>query len=268
LIAHDIIMRKDRTMARFQAFGTGVARHMCGAAAVWGALCVASPASAGCPDLALVLAIDASGSINAPEFNLQQAGYAAAFRSGAVQDALMAAGRVEIAVVLWGDTEMAAQVLGWQPVHTSADAHNLARQIADMPRRVTGNTGIGKGIWTALDLLSAHDGCGTRRLVNVSGDGKETLLPHPREHVPLATAQTRAIRMGVTINGLAILTDEADLARWYGAHVATGPDAFVMQVAGFDTFSDAIIAKLAREIGPQFVAAAVGLQADPADRSP
>ncbi len=231
-----------------------MARHMRTVIAGLIALLPASQAWADCPDLALVLAIDASGSISAPEFGLQQGGYAAAFRSGAVQDALASAGRVDIAVVLWADTEMAPQTLGWQQVRSRVDADLLAKRIVEMPRLVTGNTGIGKGIWTALDLLTIYDACGSRRLVNVSGDGKESLLPRPRDHVPLAVARARADTMGITINGLAITMDDAGLADWYGDRVITGPGAFVMQVTGFDSFAAAIAAKLAREIRPQNLA--------------
>ena len=59
-----------------------------GAAAL---LTLAGTAQARCADLALVLAIDASGSIDAAEFALQQQGYAAAFRAPHVQSALAAA---------------------------------------------------------------------------------------------------------------------------------------------------------------------------------
>jgi Protein of unknown function (DUF1194) len=212
-------------------------------------------ARADCADLALVLAVDASGSIGAEEFALQQAGYVAAFRSGRVQRALAAAGQVDVAVVLWGDTEMAPQILGWQRVAGPADAELLAARIAGMVRRVTGDTGIGAALWTALDELDLPGQCAARALVNISGDGVESAGARPRRVVPLVTARARAGAMGVTVNALAITTDNPDLAGWYRDRVIIGPGAFVMQVAGFETFGEAIIEKLAREIRPQAVAA-------------
>lgn len=215
-----------------------------------------SGAAFSCPDLALVLAIDGSGSINDRDFALQQTGYAAAFTDRQVLDALAGAGVVDVAVVLWGDDEMAPQILPWRRVASEADAAGLAADIAGMPRRVTGDTGIGSGLWTALDLLEAGASCATRQIINVSGDGKESHGPRLRHHVPLGVARDRAEAMGVTINGLAITVEGTDLEGWYRDRVIAGPDAFVMTAQSFDAFGAAIIRKLAREIALPMVAAA------------
>lgn len=215
-----------------------------------------SGAFASCADLALVLAIDGSGSINARDFALQQSGYVAAFGDSQVQAALAAAGVVDVAVVLWGDDELAPQVLPWRRVAGPADAARLALDIARLPRRVTGDTGIGSGLMTALNLLEADAACAARRVINVSGDGKESHGPRQRQHVPLAAARGRAAEMGVTINGLAITVEAADLTEWYRDRVITGPGAFVMAAESFEAFGDALIRKLAREIALPSLAAA------------
>lgn len=215
-----------------------------------------SGAAFSCPDLALVLAIDSSGSINDQDFSLQQAGYAAAFADPKVQAALASAGTVDVAVVLWGDEEMAPQVLPWRRLESAGEATAFAGEIALMPRRVTGDTGIGAGLWTALDLLETR-ACAARRIINVSGDGKESYAPRPRRHVPLASARARAEAMSVTINGLAITVQGRGLADWYRDRVITGPDAFVMTAGSFDDFGAAIIRKLAREIALPMMAEAV-----------
>lgn len=73
-----------------------------------------SGAAFSCPDLALVLAIDASGSIDARDFTLQQAGYAAAFTNPEVLDAMAGAGMVDVAVVFWGDETLLHKLAdGW-----------------------------------------------------------------------------------------------------------------------------------------------------------
>lgn len=210
-----------------------------------------------CADLALVLAIDASGSIAAPEFALQQRGYAQAFLDPQVQSALAAAGVVDVGVVLWGDTEFPPQILPWQRVRDAGDAAALSQRIATADRQVMGNTGIGRGVATAIDLLESSDHCAMRQVINVSGDGRESLgpHPHPRGHVPLALARKRAENLGITINALAILTDEPDLADWYAKRLITGPGSFVMQVDSFDSFAQAIERKLAREIAPVMLSA-------------
>jgi Protein of unknown function (DUF1194) len=207
-----------------------------------------------CADVDLVLAIDGSGSIDAAEFHLQQHGYAAAFRRRDVQQALRDAGIVDVAVVLWGDTEIAVQVLPWARLKDPASAEDLAIDIERMNRLVQGNTGLGRALWQSLDILDEPGQCGLRKIVNVSGDGHESVSPHPRAHVPLALARQRAKALHVVVNALAIENEAADLAEWYQEQLIVGAGAFVMGVDGFDSFADAIAKKLIREIASPNVA--------------
>lgn len=219
-------------------------------------LCLmANAAQARCADLALVLAIDASGSIDEAEFALQQRGYADAFRSDRVQAALNSAGTVDIAVVLWGDSAMPVQVLPWHRLDRAAGAGQLAQMIETAPRRVNGNTAIGGGLWAALDLLADPARCADRSVINVSGDGIESLGPRPDSVVTLGQSRARATASGVTINALAISEGNERLVDWFRQRVATGPGSFVMQVTTFSGFADAIAEKLAREIRAPALAA-------------
>jgi hypothetical protein len=52
----------------------------------------------------------------------------------------------------------------------------------------------------------------------------------------------------VTINGLAILSDDPELADYYRRNVVSGSEAFVMSVENFDDFAEAMRMKLIREI--------------------
>jgi Protein of unknown function (DUF1194) len=207
-----------------------------------------------CADVDLVLAIDGSGSIDATEFALQQYGYAAAFRRTDVQQALQAAGIVHVAAVLWGDTEIPVQVLPWVRLKGPGSAEDLAADLEQINRKVHGNTGLGRALWQSLDLLAMPGQCGLRKIVNVSGDGHETIAPHSRGHVPFAEARKRADAMGVVVNALAIENEVASLADWYHDRLLVGAGAFVMRVEGFDSFAEAIAKKLIREITPPDVA--------------
>lgn len=212
-------------------------------------LCLmADGVQARCADLALVLAIDGSGSIDAGEFVLQQSGYADAFRSPKVQAALKGAGTVDVAVVLWGDSAIPVQVMPWQRLDHAAGAGQLAQMIETAPRRVNGNTAIGTGLWVALDLLEDPARCADRSVINVSGDGVESLGPRPDSVITLRQSRARATAAGVTINALAISGGNERLVDWFRQSVVTGPDSFVMQVKFFSDFADAIAEKLAREI--------------------
>lgn len=216
-----------------------------------------------CADVALVLAIDGSGSVEPQEFRLQQLGYAAAFTSPRVLSALAAAGTVDIAVVIWGDPEFSPDILSMRRIKTPDDALSLSLDIASLPRRVTGNTGLGSGLSAAIDILEADGQCAARRIINVSGDGIEKSSPRPRNVIPLPAARKRAKSLGIVINGLAIETELPDLADWYRKKVIVGPGAFVMRVAGFATFGDAIIEKMVREISPKHIADAPADDAQP-----
>ncbi len=53
---------------------------------------------------------------------------------------------------------------------------------------------------------------------------------------------------GITVNGLAILTDEPDLDDYYRREVVGGSGSFVIAAASIDDFAEAMRIKLLREI--------------------
>lgn len=207
-----------------------------------------SPRTARCPDVALVLAIDASGSIDDREFRMQQTGYATAFRNDAVQIALRAAGIVDVAAVIWGDSDFAPQIVPFHRIATTADAEYFAGHLQSIGRGTTGNTGLGAGMDHALDLLEPTADCATRRIIDVSGDGRQVYFRGRQGIITPAHARARADAMGVTINGLAIVSREPDLEDYYRSHVITGASAFVIRAEGFHDFGTALIDKLVREL--------------------
>lgn len=221
----------------------------------------AHAAHTACADLALVLAVDSSGSIDPADYALQRQGHALAFADPTVRDALASAGVVDVALVLWGDSEMTPQVFGWQRITGPDDLIALMATLLCVPRTVSGNTGIGRGVSVALDLLEAPGNCAVRKVINVSGDGIESLSPRPRNQIALSLARARAVEMGVTINALAITGDNPDLAAWYADRLITGPASFAMAVNDFDGFAAAIIQKLGREIAPPQLASAAAAPA-------
>ena len=215
-----------------------------------GPVLAAEPVSwpAGCADVALVLSIDASGSIDDREFDLQMRGYADAFRSDEVHLALRMAGIVDVAVVVWGDPQLSAQILPFRRIGTGADAHRLAAELRSIGREVGGNTGLARGIQIALDLLADPAVCAERLIVDVSGDGREKHVRGRNADISLPAMRARAESMGVTVNALAIATDDRDIADYFERNVTVGHDAFVQHAATMDDFAAAIIEKLRREL--------------------
>jgi hypothetical protein len=199
-------------------------------------------------DLELVLAVDASSSVDEAEWALQMQGYASAFRDARVQAAVASgpSGRIAVAVLVWADATVPKWNGDWFVLAGPADAEAFASYMAALGRGAEGGTGIGAGVAAAIRRFERNALAAPRQVVDVSGDGRET---PPREVVvtmPMARAMADA--RGVTVNGLAILNEDAGLADWYRNNVIAGPGSFVISAADFADFADAITRKLLREI--------------------
>ncbi|MCH9015408.1 MAG: DUF1194 domain-containing protein [Gemmatimonadetes bacterium] len=203
-------------------------------------------APAGTPvELELVLAVDASSSVDDGEFALQMQGIAAAFRHPGVQAAIHGTGEKGIAVVLiqWSDHVLQQKTVNWTLVRDAVDAIALADDIAAAGRAIAGGgTAIYGVINFALHEFDTNGYDGRRQTIDVSGDGRSDLL------VPTTSARDRAVAHGVAINGLVILGDEPYLERYYRENVIGGERAFVLAADGFEAFAGAIVVKLIREI--------------------
>ncbi len=207
-----------------------------------------------CAEVALVLAIDGSGSVTNREYRFQKSAIAAAFRDDSIVSTMKAAGTVMLSAVFWGDGEFPTENLDWYVVRDGLGAEEFARELERNQRHVYGDTNIGSGLWVALDKLSEPGICARRAIINLSGDGRETTAPKQRVRATLYQARLRTIQMGVTINALAIADDEKDLAAYYAQNVVRGTGGFTMTVESQADYAIAIRQKLKRELSPQFVA--------------
>jgi hypothetical protein len=196
-------------------------------------------------DLQLVLAVDASGSVDQRRFELQMQGYVAAFRDPRVLQAIQAGVTQAIAVTMvqWTGPALQIQVLPWTLIHDAPTAHAFAAAIMATPRRLfSGGTSISGVIDYAVPLMQESPFKGTRRVIDISGDGSNN------RGRPAVSARDDAVRTGIIINGLPILALEPDLDRHYLDHVIGGPGAFVIAAESYEAFADAIIKKLIREM--------------------
>jgi len=203
-------------------------------------------------DLELVLAVDASRSIDAFEYRLQRMGYAKALTHPAVVGAITSGPmrRIAISYVEWSGAVQQATLVGWTLLDGKASAAAFARKLTNAPRRFLGGTSISGAIGYSYRMFKGNGIRGARRVIDISGDG-----PNNRG-APVVTARDMAVRDGITINGLAILNDRPSRPPWpeepvdihYKTKVIGGPGAFMMVVKGFDAFAAAIRNKLIREI--------------------
>ena len=210
------------------------------------ALTMAVPAAAQtAADLQLVLAVDASGSVDPVRFELQKRGYVAAFRHARVLQAIRSGPNQAIAVTMvqWTGPMLQVQVVGWTLVGDEESAAALAAAIERAPRQLFGGgTSISGAIDYATTLFPRSPFRAIRRVIDVSGDGSNN------RGRPVTFARDEAVAAGIGINGLPILALEPDLDRYYYDSVIGGPGAFVVAAQNYETFAEAILKKLITEI--------------------
>jgi hypothetical protein len=196
-------------------------------------------------DLQLVLAVDASGSVNATRFELQKQGYAAAFRHPRVLQAIRSTPLQAIAVTMaqWTGPALQVQVVPWSLINDEKSAHAFAAAIEAAPRQLYGGgTSISGAIDYGATLFQTSPFKAGRQVIDVSGDGANNAGRLPTR------ARDDAVRAGIGINGLPILALDPDLDHYYENYVIGGPGAFVIAADSYETFADAILRKLVIEI--------------------
>jgi hypothetical protein len=202
-------------------------------------------------DSLLVLAVDASGSIDADEFRLQREGYAEALAHPAVLAAIAGKprGAIAVAMVEWGSPGAAATVVDWVRVADQASARSLAQAVMEAPRSRQSWNAIGDAIDHCAALLIAAPFRAAERVIDLSGDG-----PDLRSIRPAATVREEAVAAGIVINALAIAAAGQvtrfgePLVETYRREVIGGPGAFVMTAEDRRDLARALRAKLIREI--------------------
>jgi Protein of unknown function (DUF1194) len=195
--------------------------------------------------LALVLAVDASGSVSNDRFELQKQGYAAAFRNRQVLSSIRSLTTQSIAVTMmqWTGPELHVQTVDWTLAKDEASVNALADAIEVSKRQLFGGgTSISGAIDYSRLLLAGSPFLGIRRVIDVSGDGANN------RGRAVTLARDEAVRNGISINGLPILALEPDLNRYYYDNVIGGPGAFMVPARNYDTFAEAILKKLITEI--------------------
>jgi len=200
-------------------------------------------------DLALVLAVDVSASVDYDEFALMIGRLSAAFLDPAVTAAATGGprGAIAVAALFWSEAQ--ALAMPWMRLASAEDGEVIAEALMAAPRQPrAGATALGEGLVAALALLARCPASATRQVVDVSGDGAGN---RGRPSGPLRDV---AVAAGVVINGLAVVNEEADLVAHYAAEVIGGPGSFVLDCADYGDFAEAIGRKLVREMrGPALV---------------
>lgn len=201
-------------------------------------------ASGALVDLALVLAIDCSFSVNEASYYLQMQGYGQAFLDPDVQQAIFKGyhHRVAFSAFHWSDPATQNMVLPWRVIDRASDVREVADVFFHALRdNKIGFTATGEALLFGLKLLTQAPAA-VRQVIDVSTDGS------PNSGRPAPEARDAVVAAGITVNALGILEEEPFLASTLERDVIGGDGAFLMTADNFSDFGAAIKRKLIREI--------------------
>ncbi|RUM24577.1 DUF1194 domain-containing protein [Rhizobium vallis] len=199
-------------------------------------------------DVALVLAVDTSRSMDFEEIGIQRQGYVEALKHKEFIDAVKGGltGRIAISYFEWAGYVVQDSVIDWQVIETEADAIAFADRLEARPVATQRRTSISTAIAQGASMIIAGPFQGRREVIDVSGDGPNN------SGNPVTPARDRAVEAGMVINGLAIMLRPSDapdgLDRYYADCVIGGPGAFVLPVHKIEDFAIAVRRKLVLEI--------------------
>lgn len=199
-------------------------------------------------DLALVLAVDISRSVNAFEYDLQRGGLAYAIRHPDVVAAIRKGRlkKIAVTVVQWSDYESQVVAVPWTVIQDTKSAKQFSNRVARAVRFYGGHgTHVAGVIKFGGHLLEDVPFIAHRKVIDISGDGHDNVTKAP------GRTRDQAVAAGITINGLAIENEDKKLRFYYRDFVIGGPGAFVIRAERYENFADAMKKKLIREIAPK-----------------
>ena len=223
-------------------------------------------------DIALIVSVDTSESVDDKRFGLQMNGIAAALEDPGVISTITSGpnGAIIVTLIAWADKSEIA--IPWVRIGSKADAFAVAERVRHLPR-------FG-GEFTCLSRMFRHLSASvipdlpvkaSRVVVDVSGDGVDNCSPDE------TTTETRdtLVNAGVTINGLPIIEEpervvgagayrapgspmgnlrpletreQLTLEGWYTKYVMGGDHGFILPANGYEDFARAMRQKFVTEI--------------------
>lgn len=200
----------------------------------------------------LVIAVDVSYSMDIDELAVQREGYAQAIVSKDFLQALRTGPSSKVAVTYfeWSMSGDERIIIPWRVIDGPESADAVAAEIMKAPIRRGSSTSISGAINFALQLFEENPYRGSRRVIDISGDGPNN------NGAPVTGARDAALEKGITINGLPIMVKEPsyptmdieNLDLYYEDCVIGGPGAFMLTIKDRENFKEAIRIKLVLEV--------------------
>jgi hypothetical protein len=202
-------------------------------------------------DLALVLAVDVSRSMDPEEQELQRQGFVDAFRSPLVHHAIQSGmlGRIAVTYMEWSGASDQRVIVPWMIIEGPEGAVEFSERLSREPIARIFQTSISGAIDFSVGLLNQSGVEPLRRVIDISGDGPNS------SGRSVTLARDEAVAKGITINGLPLMLkrptgfgDMENLDLYYRDCVIGGPGAFYVPVRERQQFAEATKTKILREI--------------------
>ncbi|MSO72179.1 MAG: DUF1194 domain-containing protein [Rhodospirillaceae bacterium] len=203
-------------------------------------------------DVALVLAVDVSSSVDEGEAGIQRSGYITALRDPRVAEAIRGGlyGRIALTYIEWSSPTDQRVVIPWREISDGAGATAFADELKAAAYKPGSTTSISGGIDFSTNLLLKSGFQSLRRVIDISGDG------YSDYGRPVRAARDAAVKAGIIINGLPIMNERQsyrtkippDLDKYYAENVTGGRGSFTLVVKNLEDFNKLVLQKLILEI--------------------
>lgn len=205
--------------------------------------------------LALVLALDVSGSVDNVEYNQQLIGVAEALSDPDVQSVLFATPEVPVnlAIFEWSSSSYQQIILDWTPLYGPGDVAAISDTLVSWTRAPAPEaTGLGAAMEFANAMLARAPACWDQTL-DISADGKNNDWPLPyrlRENGRLGDMNINALVIATDFTSTLDRTADSigEITSYFRARIIHGPGAFVEVAQGYAAYAAAMKRKLLREL--------------------
>lgn len=203
--------------------------------------------------LALVLALDVSGSVDSAEYAQQVNGLAAALDHPDVRAQILAGtdAHVSLAVFEWSSRNHQYVIQPWTIVNSNAALDQAIKTIRSHRKIRAGlKTALGTALSFGASMLDRQSHCWVKT-IDVSGDGKNNIGLTPAQIYQsgvFAQIGVNALVIGGVSEKAEDIAAKIDLLNYYETEVIHGPRSFAMIAHGYSDYADAMRRKLIREL--------------------
>ncbi|MCY4207840.1 MAG: DUF1194 domain-containing protein [Roseovarius sp.] len=195
-------------------------------------------------EVALVLAVDVSGSVDGHEYRTQMQGLADGLRDGTVSEALVV-GEAAVTVIQWSGSTRQGVAVPWTRITGFEALEDFAAEVERAPRLWNRfMTAIGEALLFSADRFSQVEDC-RRKVIDISGDGSSNVGVSPLQ------VRDEMLPAGIVVNALVIEGAEPMLKEYFHENVILGEGSFVIAANSYAEYPDRMRRKLMREVTKQ-----------------